>query len=319
MRTLTLNDKGADVALWQQFLLTQHFDPGTVDGFFGGKTRLATIAFQEQHDLTPDGVVGGGSRAAAQPLGFVVADNLTPDGAVHGEDDIIDHIGGVPIFEARGGGAVYFTTGMTIDADGAYRAYKVPNQGLDFDDNGKNPCEPTGKWIGVVVDAAGKPLAQGDDDPCPGYLISTTSLQDMTRAKTDPLRYVDSEAVPFIVLPGGHLGRASLGDYALVINTANGKFVHAVAADAGPKHHVGEASIAVAKALLGEKASNPRSGGTEKPVIRYIVFPGSADDRFPSSDPRTVAVLDRTLMHINTSAATLFAALEPGHQSSMMA
>ena len=125
--------------------------------------------------------------------------------------------------------------------------------------------------------------------------------------------------MPYIVLPGGHLGRASLGDYALVINTANGKFVHAIAADAGPKHHVGEASIAVAKALLGDKASNPRTGGTEDAVIRYVIFPGSSDARFPSSDPRELAVLDRTIMHINTSAATLFAALGPGHQSSMMA
>lgn len=319
MRILTLNRKGADVALWQQFLISQQFDPGAVDGFFGGKTRLATMSFQKQHNLTADGVVGGGTRAAAQPLGFVVADELDSHGAVNAEDDVIDHIGGVPIFEVRGGGAVYFKTGMTIDADGAYRAYKICNKGLDLDDNGKNPCKPSGAWIGVVTDSSGAPVPQGSDHPCPGYLISTTSLQDMTRAKTDPLRYVDSEAVPYVVLPGGHLGRASLGDYALVINTANGKFVHAIAADSGPKHQVGEASIAVAEALLGKKASNPRTGGTKKPVIRYVIFPDSADGRFPSSNPREVAVRDRTIMHINTSAATLFAALEPGHQASMIA
>ena len=103
------------------------------------------MAFQKQHNLTADGVVGGGTRAAAQPLGFVVADELETGGAVQGEDDVIDHIGGVPIFEARGGGAVYFKTGMTIDADGAYRAYKIRNKGLDLDDNGRIPASPAAR------------------------------------------------------------------------------------------------------------------------------------------------------------------------------
>lgn len=318
MRLLTLNRKGDDVARWQQFLVEHAFDPGPVDGFFGGATRLATIAFQKQHHLTPDGVVGGRTRAAAGPLGFVVAVAQAIHGLVHDEDDVIDHIGNVPIFATPDGGAIYFKTGMTIDADGAYRAYKIRNQGLDFDDNGKNPCAPNGRWIGVVVDNAGRPIPQQSNHPCPGFLISTTSLQDATRSNTDPMRYVDSEAVPFIVLPGGHLGRASLGDYALVVNTENGRMVHAIAADAGPKHHVGEASIAVARALLGEPAANPRSGGTGRAIIRYIVFPGSADRRFPSSDPRATAILHRTLMHMNTTAATLFAALDPAHQASLM-
>ncbi len=318
MRLLSLNRKGDDVARWQRFLLEHGFDPGPVDGFFGGATRLATMAFQKQHHLTSDGIVGGRTRAAAGPIGFVMPVELAMHGVVHDEDDIIDHIGGVPIFETRDGRAIYFKTGMTIDADGAYRAYKIRNQGLDFDDNGKNPCAPNGRWIGVVVDSSGRAIPQGAHHPRPGFLISTTSLQDRTRSNTDPLRYVDSEAVPYIVLPGGHLGRASLGDYALVVNTDNGKMVHAIAADAGPKHRVGEASIAVARALLGEAASNPRSGGTERAIIRYIVFPGSEDRRFPSSDPRETAILDRTLMHMNTTAATLFAALGSAHQTSLI-
>jgi peptidoglycan hydrolase-like protein with peptidoglycan-binding domain len=317
-RLLTLNRKGDDVAHWQQFLRDHGFDPGPVDGFFGGRTRLATMAFQRQHHLTPDGIVGGRTRLAAGPLGVIAAIPLVIRGMIHGEDDIIDHIGGVPIFETSEGGAIYFKTGMTIDADGAYRAYKIRNQGLDYDDNGKNPCAPNGRWIGVVTDNAGRAIPQQATDPAPGYLISTTSLQDRTRLVTDPMRYVDSETIPYIVLPGGHLGRASLGDYAFVVNTQNGKMVHAIAADAGPKHRVGEASIAVARALLGEAQANPRRGGTERPIIRYVVFPGSADGRFPSSDPRETAVLDRTLMHLNTRAATLFAALDPTHQASLM-
>jgi peptidoglycan hydrolase-like protein with peptidoglycan-binding domain len=318
MRLLTLNRKGADVAQWQQFLADHGFGPGAVDGFFGGATRLATIAFQKLHHLTPDGVVGAATRNAASPLGFVVTADLPIHEVVQGEDDVIDHIGGVPIFETGDRRAIYFKTGMTIDADGAYRAYKIRNQGLDFDDNGKDPCAPNGRWIGVVTDSTGRPIPQGANHPRPGFLISTTSLQDFSRANTDPMRYVDSEAVPYIVLPGGHLGLASLGDYALVVNTENGKIVHAIAADAGPKHHVGEASIAVARALLGEGLADPRRGGTERSIIRYIVFPGSGDKRFPSSDPRDPSLLERTLTHMNTTAATLFAGLNPGHQGSLM-
>lgn len=124
--------------------------------------------------------------------------------------------------------------------------------------------------------------------------------------------------IPYIVLPGGHLGRASLGDYAMVVNTETGKIVHAIAADSGPKNKVGEASIAVARALLGEAHANPRSGGTDRPIIRYIVFPNSKDHVFPAADPRNPAILDRSLMHLNTVAATLFAALDPVHQSSLL-
>jgi hypothetical protein len=48
------------------------------------------------------------------------------------------------------------------------------------------------------------------------------------------------------------------------------------------------------------------------------VFPGSGDGQFPSSDPRDDALGARTLMHLNSTAATLFAGLDPTHQSSLL-
>lgn len=320
MRLLTLGRKGDDVAHWQQFLANHGFNPGQVDGFFGGGTRLGTIAFQKQHHVFADGIVGGGTRAAAGQIGFTVPTaGLAVHSSAHDEDDVVGHFGpDITVFEIRGGGAVYCKTGMAIDADGSYHAYRVRNLGLDFDDNGKDPSTPSGRWIGVVTDGAGRPIPQQVHHPAPGFLISTTSLEDPTRAITDPLRYVDSESIPYIVLPGGYLGRASLGDYALVVNTETGKIVHAIAADSGPKYKVGEASIAVARALLGDAHANPRSGGTERPIIRYIVFPNSKDHVFPASDPRDPVILERSLMHLNTVAATLFAALDPVHQTSLL-
>lgn len=103
-----------------------------------------------------------------------------------------------------------------------------------------------------------------------------------------------------------------------MVNTQTGQVVNAIAADAGPKHRVGEASIAVARALLGPAAANPRSGGTNRPIIRYVVFPRSRDGRFPISDPRTPAILERTLTHLNIMTATLFASLDPEHQASLL-
>ena len=320
MRLLTLGRKGDDVAQWQQFLANHGFNPGEIDGFFGGNTRLGTIAFQKQHRILADGVVGGSTRAAAAQLGFAIPSaGLAVHSSANDEDDVIGHFRpDITVFETRDGGAVYCKTGMAIDADGSYHAYKVRNLGLDFDDNGKDPATPNGRWIGVVTDGAGRPISQQAHHPAPNFLISTTSLEDLTRAVTDPLRYVDSESIPYIVLPGGHLGRASLGDYAMVVNTETGKIVHAISADSGPKNKIGEASIAVARSLLGDAHANPRSGGTERPIIRYIVFPNSKDHIFPASDPRNPAILQRSLMHINTVAATLFAALDPAHQTSLL-
>ncbi|SRR5581483_208033 len=274
-RILTIGTKGGDVAAWQQFLSEQGFNPGPVDGDFELGTQQATIQFQRREGLGDDGVVGPNTYAAAGKFSFAIPEDVPPMG-----DGALDHIGDSTIFQTADGRVIYYTAGMEIDADGAFRAYKDGNDGLDYDQNGK---DQNGNWVGVLTDGNGKPIEQKDGDPAPGYYISTTSLQDLTRPKTDPRRYVDAESIPYIVLPGGHLGNASLGDYAIVINTRTGKRIAAIVADAGPKHKIGEASIATARELLGNDHCSPRNGGTEKAYIRYIVFPNSRDGVFPAS------------------------------------
>ena len=122
MRLLMLNRKGNDVAQWQQFLTDQGFNPGAIDGFFGGATRLATIAFQKQHNI-PAG--WRRRRAALAPprsarrIHHPDSPGLAVHSSAHDEDDVIGHIRpDITIFETRDGGAVYCKTGMTIDADG---------------------------------------------------------------------------------------------------------------------------------------------------------------------------------------------------------
>ena len=275
MRILKLDCHGDDVAKWQQFLTDAGFEPGPVDGFFGDDTAAATTAFQKKHGLTLDGAVGNETFGKAMTLGFKPLPEPN-DPVPRADSKVVDKIAGINVLKLGDGRAVFYTGGMTIDADGAYRAYHPGNKGLDFLANGGRP----GNWWALVTESgksSGTPVVQGPDDPAPGFFISTTSLQDTAFNRKDPRRYVDSESIPYIVLPGGKLGGAKLGDYALVINLKTKARIKAIVADSGPKSKLGEASIATAQALLGKSKSSPKSGGSDEKIIRYIVFPRSGD------------------------------------------
>jgi peptidoglycan hydrolase-like protein with peptidoglycan-binding domain len=282
MRVLKLNSHGDDVAKWQQFLLDAGFKPGIADGFFGPATETATIAFQRKRGLTADGVVGNETFGKAMTLDFTPLPHPSeepPDAST----EAVATIAGVKVNSIGGGSAVVYTAGMAIDADGAYRAYHPGSKGLDFLANGGKP----GNWWALVTHngkPSGEPVVQGADDPAPGFYISTTSLEDPAFGRKNPRRYVDSETIPYIVLPGGKLGGAKLGDYALVINLETKLRVRAIVADSGPKAKLGEASIATAAALLGPGKASPKNGGTEKKIIRYVVFPRSGEGLPKSAD-----------------------------------
>lgn len=165
--------------------------------------------------------------------------------------------------------AWFYESGMQIDADGAYKAYNQNNKlGLDWLANAGHP----GNWWALVTDKDGNPVVQGPDDPAPGYYISTTSLEDASKSKDDPRRYVDSSSIPFVVLPSRKTFGAKLGDLCMVYNIARQKLCGGVYADIGPRDKIGECSIAMADALGIN--SNPKSGGTGNGIV-YVVFPGS--------------------------------------------
>jgi hypothetical protein len=114
---------------------------------------------------------------------------------------------------------------------------------------------------------------QGPNDPAPGNYVSTTALTDNRFAASDPRRYVDSEHVPFIAVPPQLKDQGvKLGDLVAVRNERTGKTVFAVVADIGPRDHLGEGSIKLAREL-GINA-NARSGGAGSGVS-YVVFPGT--------------------------------------------
>lgn len=199
----------------------------------------------------------------------------------------------IPIGRLQGTTAVFYESGMTIDADGAPNAYHPDNLGLDDLKNAGGP----GNWPGLAKDANGDPLIQGPDDPFPGYYISMTALADRSKPANDPTRYVDASKIPFIVLPGtmarGLVARP--GDFAVVFNRQNGKSSYAIFGDVGPSDRIGEGSIALAE-NLGIR-SNARNGGARGGVL-YLVFPGSGNGR------------PRTIEEINAEGEKLLAAWE---------
>jgi len=188
-------------------------------------------------------------------------------------------INGVPVTDAAPGVLTY-TSGLAVDADGDPRAYH-PNgrSGLDHLANARaNPRDPSSRWVGVVTDESGQPYVQGPSDLAPGFLVSPTSLADPTRRREDPARYVPAGSFPYIAVPGSLRKlkdgfTVGLGDFAMV-ERIGGAWSPAIVADIGPGGRIGEGSIALARAL-GLPAS-ARNGGTDKLVIKYTVWAGSA-------------------------------------------
>lgn len=66
-QALALNqqgDRGEAVRTLQIALIEAGFDLGEADGIFGEQTQAAVVAFQQQRNLTPDGIVGPLTEAA---------------------------------------------------------------------------------------------------------------------------------------------------------------------------------------------------------------------------------------------------------------
>ena len=187
-----------------------------------------------------------------------------------------------------GGSAFFYTSGLAVDADGAYRAYHPGNNGLDSLTHAGYP----GNWWALATDddtKTGNPVVQGPSDPAPGYYVSTTALYDRkNRNPRDPRRYVDAATVPYIVLPPRGLRYARLGDFATVINLRNGKISGAIVADESQElpDRIGEGSMALAKALGIDP--DPREGGQDDGRVVYLVYPGSGNGA-----PRSVAEIAR--------------------------
>jgi len=72
---LQLGDSGKEVKALQQALADKGFNPGALDGEFGGGTQAAVVAFQNSEQLLADGIAGPRTLSA---LGIVASADL-PD------------------------------------------------------------------------------------------------------------------------------------------------------------------------------------------------------------------------------------------------
>jgi hypothetical protein len=196
--------------------------------------------------------------------------NLTYERTLQGFDVYIHNPSGATMYKAK----------MYIDSDGSPRSYGPNNSGLDYTANAGYP----GNWWALVTDGAGNPIIQGASDPYPGMYVSTTSLIDSHYGSTNPLRYVNSETVPYIAIPTNVLSSGNIirGDVAYVYNTVTGQSCFAIYADAGNTTSIGEASIYTAS-HVGVNP-NVRTGGTSSGIIDYVVFPhsGFGQGKIPS-------------------------------------
>lgn len=191
-------------------------------------------------------------------------------------------------------GSVTFVAGATLDGDGANGQFQGPPcyapplyQGptLDVIDNAGHP----GNWWGVVTDTSqsnGTPIIQTGSDPQPGAFISATALNlpgadGGELPDRSPFKYVDAATVPFISLPQLVIQRAQgvvLGSRCVITNSRTNASVEGVVADSGNNDHIGEISVACARAI-GLRVGHPHAangGGTSRAVIRYQFFPGTA-------------------------------------------
>ncbi len=219
---------------------------------------------------------------------------------------LITTIEGFDVYNHNPSGFTMYKAKMYIDADGSPRAYGPSNSGLDWTANAGS----TGNWWGVVTDNNGNPIIQGSGGPYPGMYVSTTSLVNSSYSSTNPSRYVNSEAVPFFVLPTAlvSLGGIHIGDVGYVYNTSSGLGCFAIYADSGPAGSLGEGSIY----LAGQIGVNPnaRTGGTSLGIIDYIVFPNSG---YGQGTIPSIAKIDSIgNYYINTVGGTgITACLEP--------
>lgn len=186
---------------------------------------------------------------------------------------------------------IYSPIQVRIDADGAPNAYHPDDarllcrthasfKGLDCLPHAGYP--DTDWWSSVLVPDPrdpGRPYVQPPSSEFAGFFVSQTALEDMSKAVTNPARYVDSRTIPYVVFPGGFLrmsGTGAIGDLGYAINLTNGKQSPFVVADIGPSNaQLGEISIALAEAMGGSHPNAVTGAGSPRGRIVYIVFPKS--------------------------------------------
>jgi hypothetical protein len=190
----------------------------------------------------------------------------------------------VKLCQFKGTSALFFQSKMSCDVDGSPNAYHPLDDGLALDVIGSAggrrkddlPSGPLTVLPGdnVVVYVAGAPYIQ-PDGPFKGYYVSETSLENPQLSTTDPTRYLDARTIQYVVLPGGLVPEASLGDVIAVFDPVSERVAYAVYGDIGPGTESGEASLATLKGLGLPAVDGKSSPGEGRNDLFYLIFPNT--------------------------------------------
>lgn len=181
-------------------------------------------------------------------------------------------IGPVKIYRDASSNTIAFASQMQVNTDGAPDSYHPDDIGITHICNGisvgsactwKSQCLPEYRqaraqgfkgpqkicFFGMAADEHGVPLIQGENDPRPGYFVSTTALKQPGRDVRTPQAQLDSNTVPFAVIPGrwnktGQPG-PRLGDLGVAWRRSSDKLAYFVVGDTGPNNKLGEGSVAL--------------------------------------------------------------------------
>jgi len=209
----------------------------------------------------------------------------------------------VPLRRFAGSDVLFFRSKMSCDVDGSPNAYHPLDDNLSLDVIGSaggrrrdglasGPLDvlPSPE---VVVYVGGKPFIQPDGE-FKGFYVSETSYQNPALPATDPTRYLDARRTRYVVLPGGMVSEATVGDLIVVVDPHFLRHIGAVFGDIGPTPESGEASLATLQGLGLPATDGKSSPGQWRDDLLYIVFPKTAGTLAAADPwPHSQATIDR--------------------------
>ncbi len=206
----------------------------------------------------------------------------------------------------KGTTALFFQSKMSCDVDGSPNAYHPLDDSLSLDliDSaggrrrggllaGPLEVQPAPE---VVVYVNGKPYVQ-EDGPYKGFYVSETSYENKALDPKNPARYLDARSFRYVVLPGGMVPEAHLGDVVVVYDPYSERTTYAVYGDIGPSSESGEVSLGTIKGLGLPASDGKSSPGQARDDLFYLVFPGSSaileqDTEWPHSQATIDKIAD---------------------------
>jgi hypothetical protein len=162
---------------------------------------------------------------------------------------------------------------MSVDVDGAPTSYGPDDKkALDFELNAHVGAKKSGAIVGYLIDNNGKPIIQGENDPAPGFYISTTGYVDVNNPnKIDPRRYVNASEINYTLLATSAKNKGvKTGDFCVVHAIKKNTTVFAIVGDSG--HSSGaEGSLALLQRLgFRVKSGKSVEENITDVVVRYF-------------------------------------------------